>query len=224
MKRIAQKPRVVKRRSKQKPSRNTSVSRGRYTIRKDSLNRQYAIDNLTGRRVSVQKAEKARKPRKLIPRHIPPKPRKKAVVKRSRSNAAKKGWETRRKRVAIQAAATISPIILTPLVPPVPVSALPLRELYEPMADRMERFPKVKRAAEYAFAKGQQEEWERRALMLEGTPPPMPQGKTWIRMLIEQRIQYAADIDRVVEELYEEFEHEHSYRELYEIHFSPEAS
>jgi hypothetical protein len=215
MKRIAHKSRKVK----------GGKGAKRYVIRKDSLDRQYAIDKLTGRRVSIQKAKKELKPRKLIPRHIPPKPRKtlkkviqRKPVSRKRSEAAKKGWETRRKRA-------VTPLVLTPPVPPVPISALPqLVQLYEPMADRMARFPNVKRAAEYAFAKGQQEEWERRALMLEGAPPPLPTGKAYIRMLIEQRIQDAADIDRVVEEIYEEFDHEHSLRELYEIHFSPEVA
>ena len=55
MSRIAKKSRSVNR---QKPSKQ--VKPPRYTIRKDSLDRHYAIDKRTGKRVSVSKAEKER--------------------------------------------------------------------------------------------------------------------------------------------------------------------
>jgi len=57
MGRIAKKPRSVKGQKAGKPA-------PRYSIRKDSLNRRYAIDKRTGKRVAVFKAEKERQKRK----------------------------------------------------------------------------------------------------------------------------------------------------------------
>lgn len=93
MTRIAKKTRLVKRQKAKKQP----VSPTRYTIRKDSLERRYAIEKRTGQRVSLYKAEKERKKRreaqKAIPRYKTPKLRKPTI---QRSRAAKKGWATRK--------------------------------------------------------------------------------------------------------------------------------
>lgn len=103
MGRIAKKPRSVKGQKAGKPA-------PRYTIRKDSLNRRYAIDKRTGKRVAISKAEKERqklkkaaqqfrgiKPKKAPkpPKAVKATPKRPAKVKVDRSAAAKKGWETR---------------------------------------------------------------------------------------------------------------------------------
>ena len=57
---IAKKPRNVKRAKTSK----TSSKPPRYTIRKDSLDRRYAIDKRTGKRIPIVKAEKERERRR----------------------------------------------------------------------------------------------------------------------------------------------------------------
>lgn len=103
MGRIAKKPRSVKGQKAGKPA-------PRYTIRKDSLGRRYAIDKRTGKRASVSKAEKERQKRKkaaqefrgIKPKKAPKKPKRPAKVKVDRSAAAKKGWETRKAKQSLQ--------------------------------------------------------------------------------------------------------------------------
>jgi hypothetical protein len=99
MGRIAKKPRSVKGQKAGKPA-------PRYSIRKDALNRRYAIDKRTGKRVAVSKADKERQKRKkaaqefrgIKPKKAPKPPKRAQAVKApkvDRSAAAKKGWDTR---------------------------------------------------------------------------------------------------------------------------------
>jgi hypothetical protein len=238
--RIAKKARSVKRQKRAEP-----LPPPRYTIRKDALDRRYAIDKRTGQRVSLQKAEKERvKRRKVaqaIPQHKAPKAKKpnktrSVAAKRAwkvrkeriqaRSEAAKRGWQSRRERMAPSpvAPAPIAPVPSVELIPP----GLTLVPLAGNSADRAELYPKVKQALEYAFARIQQEGWEKRAALFEGKPPPKltreEQIKSNIRDLIVDRIQNTVDIDRVVAELYDELDGEYSQRDLYEIYFSPEVA
>lgn len=243
MTRIAKKSRVVKRRKKAKPSPTPL----RFTIRKDSLDRRYAIDKRTGQRVSLQKAEKERKQRRKaaqpIPRYKPPKLRKPA---KSRSLAAKKGWATRKARAKARSEAAKkgwakrkATVYIPPVEDIVPISTLtPPEEKLVPkgvmmvsltgVADRMAFYPNVKRAVEFAFAELQLEAWRKRAEMLEGKHPPKltkeEQIQSNIRDLIAERIANPADIDRVVAELYEELDEEFTVRELYTLYFSPEVA
>jgi len=102
MGRIAKKPRSVKGQKAGKPA-------PRYTIRKDALNRRYAIDKRTGKRVAVSKAEKERQKLKKAAQQFrgikPKKAPQKTVARKQpkapkvdRTAAAKKGWETRKER------------------------------------------------------------------------------------------------------------------------------
>src|SRR3972149_892950 len=70
----------------------------RFTIKKDSLGRRYALDKRTGKRISVSKAKRlrraaaiAREPKKLISKTKTFR----GITAKKRSLAAKKGWETR---------------------------------------------------------------------------------------------------------------------------------
>lgn len=262
---IAKKPRSVKRQKRAKGPKARTLQPPRFAIRIDSLDRRYAIDKRTGWRVPLYKAEKERKKRreaiKAIPRYISPKPTKTSkkrsqAAKRgwetrraqveTRSKAAKRGWETRRKRelpplpIGAPPTAPVSitlpegtievvPIsVLTPpekLVPP-GVRMVPLA--YTSVADRMARYPKVKEAAERAFVNLQYEAWGKKKVALEEIPRPKltreDQIKDNIRDLIAERIQNPEDIDRVLEELWDEFDQEYSMRELYQIYFSPEVA
>lgn len=234
--RIAKKARSVKRQKRAEP-----LPPPRYTIRKDALDRRYAIDKRNGRRVPLAKAEKERVKRrqvvKPIPQHIPPKAKKpsktrsiaakKAWVVRkersqARSNAAKRGWQKRKERLAPPA------LELVTIAPQIIPAGMVLEPLAGIMAIRAERYPKVKQALEYAFAMLQQEAWEKRAAILEGKPPPKlsreDQIKSNIRDLIAERIQNDVDIERVTDELYEKFGREYSQSEIYEIYFSPGAA
>jgi hypothetical protein len=205
MTRIAKKSRTVKGQKGQKASPVT-VKRGqskttqsRYTIRKDSLDRRYAIDKRTGKRVSLFKAEKerakrqqaavtkrsVRKPKKPVEifRGITPpkkaKPKKAAVQRQKRSAAAKKGWETRRAR------AQKIPVPIAPLIPEVPDFTISLGieslipeglkvHVFDGVAERAEAYPKIGKAAYKGWLKLQLEKVEREeAIALSLIPPPI---------------------------------------------------
>jgi hypothetical protein len=174
MGRIPKKPRSVKGQKAGKPA-------PRYTIRKDSLNRRYAIDKRTGRRVSVSKAEKEREKRKKAAKQFrgikpqkaakPLKPAK--TTKKKRAEAAKKGWETRKakqlptkaERKAKLRADLLSgkrkPEDVTDSERPTPEPIVNLLGALIPegmrmrtldgLIDRMEIFPKVDAAAKHAW-------------------------------------------------------------------------
>jgi hypothetical protein len=97
MSRIAKKPRPVKGLRPAKVAarkQKTVVKPKRFTIKKDSLGRQYALDKRTGKRAPLAKAKKERAQRVII---TPPKPKRfRGITTNERSKAAKKGWETRR--------------------------------------------------------------------------------------------------------------------------------
>jgi hypothetical protein len=233
--RIAKKARAVKRQKRAEP-----LPPPRYTIRKDALDRRYAIDKRTGQRVSLQKAEKERAKRRkvaqAIPQHKAPKAKKPSKTRsvaakkawgvrkeriQARSEAAKRGWQRRRERVA---PSPVAPAPSIELIPP----GLTLVPLAGSIAHRAELYPKVKQNLEYAFARIQQEGWEKRAALLEGKPRPKltreEQIKSNIRDLMVDRLQNAVDIDRVVAELYDKLDGEYSERDLYEIYFSPKVA
>jgi hypothetical protein len=233
--RIAKKARSVKRQKRAEP-----LPPPRYTIRKDALDRRYAIDKRTGQRVSLQKAEleraKRRKVAQAIPQHKAPKTKKPSKTRsvaakrawevrkeriQARSEAAKRGWQSRRERVA---PSPVAPAPSVELVPP----GLTLVPLAGSIAHRAELYPKVTQAVAYAFARIQFEGWEKRAALLEGKPRPKltreDQIKSNIRDLMVDRLQNEVDIDRVVAELYDELDAEYSERDLYEIYFSPEVA
>jgi len=250
MTRIAKKSRVVKRRKAAKPP-----SPPRYTIRKDSLDRRYAVDKRTGQRVSLYKAEKERakrrkaaKPTPTIPRYKTPKvakpSRKRSLAAKKgwktrkalaakKSLAAKKGWETRKAREPIAPLPTeVVPIsFLTPperLPPPIP-PGVRMVPLYENIRDRMARYPKVREAAEDAFTRLQIEAWNKRGDSLAGKPIPHKLTReeriqSNIRDIIAERITDPGDIDRVLEQLYDELDEEFTMRELYTLYFSPDVA
>lgn len=245
MTRIAKKSRVVKRRKGLKPP-----SPPRYTIRTDSLDRRYAVDKRTGRRVSLYKAEKERtqrrkaaKPTPTIPRYKTPKAAKSA---KRRSIAAKKGWETRKarslvrseaakrgwaKRKGIPAPIEVVPIsVLTPpeRLPPELPPGIRMVSLYESVKDRAARYPKVKQAVKDAFTRLQIEAWNKRGDMLAGKKPAKltreERIKSNIRDIIAERIRDEEDIDRVLDQLWDELDQEFTMRELYTLYFSPEVA
>jgi len=186
MSKIAKKSRSVKRGNPPKQAKPA-----RYTIRKDSLDRRYAIDKRTGKRVAVSKAkdEQARRRKASIPvkktkvvfhRIKPektPKPKKVRVSREKRSEAAKRGWETRRAKVA-QVRFTPARTVFTgwaphalgtwriqPLVVPEPL-AKPEEILHHGVfdkeyvvvggiADRARIYPKVQIAADEALERNQ---------------------------------------------------------------------
>lgn len=252
MARIAKKARPVKRQNRAKSAKTQPL---RYTIRKDSLDRRYAVDKRTGQRVSLYRAEKERsqrrQPTKVIPRHKPPKPRKKVsraqkpnrrslAAKKAwetrrtktlaRSEAAKKGWATRRKTVAPAAGELVPISVLTPperLFPDIelPPYMVPLHGL---LVDRMAKYPKVKQAVEDAFVRLQTEAWTKRSDTLEKKKPILltreERIQSNIRDLIAERIVNPSDIEHVVEQLFLQLDQEYSTRELYQIYFSPEVA
>ncbi len=249
MTRIAKKRRSVKRRNASKPAKTRLSAKPRYTIRKDSLDRRYAVDKRTGQRVSLYKAEKERKQRQKIIQSVRPIPRHKtpktAKSSKKRSLAAKKGWATRKAQALARSEAAkkgwakrkkpetveLVPIsVLTPpeRLPPLLPPGVLIVPLHEGVKDRIDRYPKVRQAAEDAFTRLQIEAWNKRGDRLAGKPMPVltreDRIKSNIRDLIAERITDFADIDRVIDQLYDELDEEFSMRELYELYFSPDVA
>jgi len=255
MTRIAKKARSVKRRSKAKPFQKPL----RYTIRKDSLDRRYAIDKRTGQRVSLQKAQRERVKRQKtaqpIPRYKPAKPAKpvrkkrktlaipvtKQLANKTRKAAAKKGWETRkanakarskaakkgwekRRQTAFRPVTARERIIELTGIDPATYNIPPTARmipLYEPLNERIDRYPKVKEAAKLAFDRIQRDWYDRR---IPGWKPPadkVEHMKSNLREIIAERVVDYRSVDEVLESLWQELEGEFSMRGLYELYFSP---
>jgi hypothetical protein len=259
MTRIAKKSRVVKGKKKKKPlqTKVKKVSKKpsnppRYTIRKDSLDRRYAIDKRTGKRVSVLKADNERIQRrkasaKTVPvfrRITPPKQSKTKSQHLKRSRAAKKGWETRRAKVTPKPTPILEPIEvflakprpstfaeLGPLGPLIP-EGMKVHDLGG-IADRSEVYPNVKIAADFSWINLQVEAFARDRALHEGREPEpiiTPRfdrlyGKghgAHIRFDYYARAENLEDIDQMVETLNEQDDYD--VRELYTLYFSPEIA
>lgn len=259
MTRIADKSRSVKREKKKKPSQTGSSQRTktppRYTIRKDSLDRRYAIDKRTGKRVPVLKAdqERARRRKIVVPvfRGITPKKAAKAKsTHKKRSQASKKGWETRRARA--KEIAKVQPAVIFgpsgPFIPkekPPPFADLgPLGPLIPKgmkmhivggAADRAEIYPNVKRAADFAWINLQVEAFAQDRAIHEGREPsPIITPRfdrlygeghgAFVRFNYYARARDLADIDQMIETLAEDGDYDYAARELYTLYFSPEVA
>lgn len=101
--------------------------------------------------------------------------------------------------------------------------------LVENIRDRMARYPKVKEACEDAFTRLQIEAWNKHGDKLAGKPIPRKMTREEriegnIRDIIAERITDPGDIDRVLEQLYDEFDEEFTMRELYSLYFSPDVA
>jgi hypothetical protein len=246
MTRIAKKSRVVKGKKKKKSPKTAQkeVSKKplRYTIRKDSLDRRYAIDKHTGKRVSVLKAEQERtkrtkqgkKPKEIFRGITVPKPKKSKSTHKKRSEAAKKGWETRRaKRIPIQ------PITFEGRPPSFAEQEGALIpegmriHVLGGVADRAEIYPKVADAADFSWINLQVEAATRRKALNEGREPPPIITPRFDRFYgqgqgEEIRANYYAyarnllDLDQIVESLNED--QDYDLRELYTLYFSPELA
>jgi hypothetical protein len=240
MVRIAKKPRTVKGKKGKKPAQTVEKrvtqkpSPPRYTLKKDSLGRRYAIDKRTGRRVSVSKAEKERVQRKKAAakqrelfRGITPT---KGKVSKKRSKAAKKGWETRRKRALQPDIQQLRRLMGDYAFPEGMRIFIP-----NGIADRSSVYPKVKERADYAFDVLMADHYIRRRARNEGKPiPPATPTPRFDRLygpgigqLIRDRLAGAmdlADIDQLIEELANDPDYDFSTRELYTLYFSPEVA
>lgn len=232
------KPLTEPKKAKKKPSQP------RYTLKKDSLGRRYAIDKRTGRRVSVSTADKERKQRRkaavkakelfrgITPPKRPKQP-KRRVTKKTRSQSAKKGWETRRKRETQKEH-------LAPLGLGREIGAFAIPEnmrvlILNGVADRAESYPKIKAAADLAFSKLQIDFHIRQVALLEDQTPPEPTPTprfdrmygAGMGQLVRDRLAGAMDlqdIDQLVEELADDPDYDFTTRELYTLYFSPEAA
>jgi hypothetical protein len=235
--RIAKNTRPVKGAKPQK-----TVSAPRYTIRKDSLGRRYAIDKRTGQRVPTSKADNERARRrkasieareqlfrgipKVKPKKVSKLPKAK-TTKKKRSEAAKKGWETRRQhKVARVPIADVFEGLIPPEV---------RTHVAGGIADRSEIYPKVKDAAELAWNELQLDAYTKYVATLKGQKPeprPLPHfdqrfgalmGDT-VRTYLASQARTLQDIDDIVEELANDPENDYTTRELYTLYFSPEVA
>ena len=261
MARIAKKPRSVKGQKKAKRSPP------RVSIRTDARNRRYAIDTRTGKRIPIARAEQAlARAKRAIPRNIPPKtkkppkapskprpkkrPKKVKKPSKKRSEVAKKGWETRRKK-----ALTARIPGLLPEVIPRPPSSEELMEKYAPLGvvletlgperlhetivERAARYPKVREAANRAWVTLIRDSFLLQAARLtawteEKPMPPPTATRRWdqvhgigdadrIRFQEFAQAQGVGDIDQIIDRLLEE-DGEYTIRELYTLYFSPEVA
>lgn len=236
MGRIAKKPRSVKRQKAQKAP-------PRYTIRKDALGRRYAIDKRNGKRVSLSKADNERAKRRQASKEVfrgirelkPLKPQKAKTQKQKRSEAAKKGWETRRKREK----PPITERTLKRLGREVGAFIIPegmRMHIVGGIADRSEIYPKVKIAADLAYAEIQSEFYNRQLAVLRGKKVPPPTTETpkfdkhhgaGMGQLVRDHLAGAmdlADIDQLIEQMAEDPDYDFDTRELYTLYFSPQVA
>jgi hypothetical protein len=247
MGRIAKKPRSVKGKKEQ----NEVKSLPRYTIRKDSLGRRYAIEKRTGQRVSVYKAEKERtkraaarkaiaapkKTRQIFRGITAQKPSKRKISKRKRSEAAKKGWETRRRREAPPPSAPIvfegRPPSFGELIGPYIPEGMKMH-IAGGVADRAAMYPKVAVAADFSWINLQVEAFARQRALSEGQEPPPANTPRFDRIYgqghgafvrgIYARATDLQDIDQMVDTLENDDDYDYSSRELYTLYFSPEVA
>jgi len=248
MARIAKKSRSVKGVNKPKPSwteprkPKKKQAAPRYTIRKDSLDRRYAIDKRTGKRVSVFKATQERTRRrkaaaKEVFRGIPKTAKSKLTrvsTHKKRSEASKRGWKTRR-------AKAIERPDLGYIAPPpsIPIEGLIPKGLkvhiLGGIADRSEIYPKVGKAAYKAWLVLQLGKVElEEAIELKLNPPDIitPRfdrlyGKGHGAFVLNNFYYHASDledVDQMVETLNEMEDNDYSIRELYTLYFSPELA
>lgn len=226
----------------------------RYTLRKDSLNRRYAIDKRTGKRVSVSKAVKEREKRKKAPsvfRGIEPKKKPVAVKRQTKSKVSRpkpgKKKETRRSKA--------KPASIPPEPPSRPGFSKPKKgfeafgefaglPLIPPdmrmvvlggIADRAQRYPKVQEAASRAWVRMQADAYTRAEQLAKGEQPVPFQAKLFdskhgVGAADMVRFQYFAramdiqDIDQIVDELSNDEDENYSARELYSLYFSPDVA
>jgi hypothetical protein len=247
MVRIAKKFRSVKRANSSKAVAKSKTP-PRYTIRKDSLGRRYAIDKRTGQRVSVYVAEKERATRKKKAAQLfhgiqPPKrksTRKKAVPssqRKKRSEAAKKGWETRRQKLVPPPSAPIlfegRPPSFAELIGPFIPEGMRMH-VVGGVADRSAIYPKVARAADFSWINLQVDAFARQRALAAGQEPeivPTPrfdriygQGHGAFVRDIYSRATNLQDIDQMVDYFENDDDYDYSSRELYTLYFSPEVA
>lgn len=255
MVRIAKKSKSVKRikpsktAAKSKKATTKKLAPPRYIIRKDSLDRRYAIDKRTGQRVSVYVAEKERATRKKKATQLfhgipqPPKrksTRKKAVSssqRKKRSEAAKKGWETRRQKLTPPPSAPILfegiPPSFAELIGPFIPEGMRMH-VVGGVADRSAIYPKVARAADFSWINLQVDAFARQRALAAGQEPetiPTPrfdriygQGHGAFVRNIYSRATNLQDIDQMVDYFENDDDYDYSSRELYTLYFSPEVA
>jgi hypothetical protein len=246
MKSIAKKSKVVKVKKGHKPPQTPP----RYTLKKDSLGRRYAIDKRTSRRVPVFKATKEREQRKKAKeaeksfRGITPPRKQKAklanAIREKRSEAARKGWDTRRKREALALPELeLSEERIVEIGEQLGVFSIP-RELrmrvLGGIADRADLYPNIKRAANDAFTKLRFDQLGREIAKIEGRPVPLPiPTPKFDRMfgiglgqVVRDRLascRDVQDVDQILDRMADDPEFQNiPARELYTLYFSPEVA
>lgn len=234
---IAKKPRSVKgQKGTKKPPR--------FTIKKDSLGRRYAIDKRTGKRATLSKAEKERKARKKVItafRGIITKERSKAAKKgwetrrrNERSQAAKKGWETRRKKVIKRTIQIERPPPLGEVLGGLIPEGMRMH-VVGGIADRSEIYPKVANAADRAWINMQVIGHAYIRAKVEGKEPPPIHTPRFDHLYGEGHGAHVIldfyvltrdyeELDQAIDYLYEQEDNDYDLRELYTLYFSPELS
>src|SRR3972149_1199943 len=226
---------VAKRKRQPQPTANA-----RFTIKKDSLGRQYALDKRTGKRAPLHKAEKERKKPIITFR---------GITAKDRSKAAKRGWETRRKKVIADAVIgkPPSPIELHERLwgPKRPLSfaeqegalipeGMRMRELGG-VADRSELYPKVKAATDIAWINVQVDALRQRQALEQGIKESTMYTPRFDRLYgeghgVHVRYDFYAhardleDLDQIIDMLDSDEDNDYVARELYTLYFSPEVA
>jgi len=234
---IAKKPRSVKRqKGTKKPPR--------FTIKKDSLGRRYAFDKRTGKRASLSKAEKERVSRKKVTitfRGITDKKKSQAAKKgwetrrrNKRSEAAKRGWETKRKKVIAETIIRERPPTFAEETGALIPEGMRMHVL-NGIADRSERYPKVATAADIAWIDLQVDVRRQNQALIQGIKESTMftprfdrlygEGHgTHIRYDLYAHARDLEDIDQIIDYLDQDEDNDYVARELYTLYFSPEVA
>ncbi len=245
---IPKKPRSVKgQKGNKKPPR--------FTIKKDSLGRQYALDKRTGKRAALSKAKKERLQRAAATarelKRLTPKPKRfRGITVNKRSEAAKKGWETRRhnerskaakkgwakrrKKVIADRIIREKPITFAEQVGALIPEGMRMHVL-NGIVDRSQIYPKVAAAANLAWINMQVnvlDQVEATRLGMKESTLYTPRfdhlyGENHGSHVYFDYFARAADmqdIDQMIDYLDQNEDNEYVARELYTLYFSPEVA
>jgi hypothetical protein len=234
---IAKKPRSVKRqKGTKKPPR--------FTIKKDSLGRRYALDKRTGKRASLSKAEKERISRKKIGvtfRGITDKKKSQAAKKgwetrrrNKRSEAAKRGWETKRKKVILETVIREKPPTFAEQVGALIPEGMRMHVL-NGIADRSQLYAKVAAAVNLAWINMQVNVLRQVEASRQGITESTLYTPRFDRLYGENhgshiyldffaRAADIEDIDQIIDYLDQDEDNDYVARELYTLYFSPEVA
>lgn len=227
-----------------RPAVATACKPKRFTVKKDTLGRRYALDKRTSKRAALSKAKKEQKSRKKAIAAF------RGIITKKRSKAAKKGWETRRHNERVQAAkrgweTRRKKVIADTIIRERPPTFAEQEGALIPegmrmrglggVADRSQLYPKVAAAANLAWIRLEIDAFRQREATAEGIRESTMYTPRFDRLYGEGhgthvRFNFYAhardleDLDQIIDNLDQDEDNDYVARELYTLYFSPEVA